>query len=173
MLLFHILYQCLFKDNQGLFCERSIYIHILILVPFVLYSNSVDLLSSHSISKLHFIQCHKFYIYIYTHTHTPVSYYCLHHTTPHYWYTQHVYINKIFLQTLCQKLPSLQGRMLRLTVSFYMTSCTVYKQMVQNRHQVLCLSYHPFHNTFTSKLWITDKPDKLRSKFLRWSTLNC
>jgi len=40
--------------------------HILILVPFVLYSNSLDLSSSYSISKLHFIQCHKFY----THTHT-------------------------------------------------------------------------------------------------------
>jgi hypothetical protein len=68
MLLFHIHYQCLFKDNQGLFCERSIYTHTLILVPFVLYSTSVDLSSSHSISKLHFIQCRKFYTHTHTHT---------------------------------------------------------------------------------------------------------
>jgi len=27
--------------------------------------------------------------------------------------------------------------------------------------------------TFTSKLWMADKPNKLRSKFLRWSTLKC
>lgn len=79
MLLFHILYQCLFKDSRGLFCERSIYIHIL--VPLVLYSNSVDLSSSHSISKLHFIQCHKFYIHTHTHRfHITISTILLHTT---------------------------------------------------------------------------------------------
>jgi hypothetical protein len=176
-MLFHIYYQCCFKDNQGLFCERSVYIHTLTLVHFVQHSNSIYLSSSYSISKLHFIQCHKLYKYIYIHKHThtqPISYYSsnilLHTADKH----NMSHINQIFLQTLCQKLPSFPGLMLCLTVSFTWPAVLFTKENDQNSlHQAPCLYCHPFHHTSTSKLQMIATPNKLRSKFLRWSTLKC
>ena len=134
MLLFHIHSQCLFKDNEGLFCERSIYIYIYsfwfhLYCTVTLYICQVPTASPN---------CTSSNVTNSIYTHTPVLYYSLHHTDIH----NMSILTRFFCKHFARNFHPYKVYCYISQFLFYINSCIVYEQMVQNRHQVLRVSYH-------------------------------